>query len=296
MGGVQTLAFGSIGVGLVVLGLKAAAYWLTGSVALYSDALESIINVVTAIAAFVAIRLSAVPPDHNHPYGHHKAEYLSVILEGICIAMAALSILRESYLTLSQPHGIDAPAQGLIINAVATAINGAWGTLLVRRGKAARSPALVADGKHLYVDVFTSLGVLAGVVLAVLTGIAILDPIIAALVAVNIVWSGWGLMKESLAGLMDEAVPGESLERIRSALAAHLDGTIQVHDLKTRMAGRVTFIEFHLVVSGRMTVAESHAICDRLERVLRQTFDGALVTIHVEPESKAKVTADVVVP
>ncbi len=288
MDGVGKLAIGSIGVGLVVLGLKFAAFLLTGSVALYSDALESIINVVTAVAAFMAVRLSAMPPDQNHPYGHHKAEYLSVILEGVCIVLAAVSILREAYLALGVPRAIAAPFGGLLISLVGTVANAGWGFVLVRRGRAARSPALVADGKHLFVDVFTSIGVVIGVGLVVLTGVSALDPLVAAFVAVNILWSGWGLMKDSIAGLMDEAVPPGALSQIRVVLAAHLDGTIQVHDLKTRVAGRVTFIEFHLVVAGRMTVSDAHAICDRLENVLRREIEGAVVTVHVEPEHKAK--------
>jgi cation diffusion facilitator family transporter len=294
MDGIQKIALGSIGVGLVVLALKSAAFLLTGSVALYSDALESIINVITAVAAFLAVRLSAKPADRNHPYGHHKAEYLSVILEGVCIVLAAFSILREAWFAFLQPRIIDAPLKGLLVSGIGTLINAGWGFVLIRRGRAERSPALVADGKHLFVDVYTSLGVVVGVGLAVATGLTALDPLVAALVAVNIIWSGWGLMKESIAGLMDEAVPADELNQIRAVLAGHLDGTIQVHDLKTRAAGRVTFIEFHLVVSGGMSVSESHAICDRLERVLRQAVEGAVVTIHVEPEYKAKRTGDIV--
>lgn len=294
MTSIRTVALGSIAVAVVVLCLKTIAFSVTGSVALYSDALESIINVLTAIAAFLAIRLSAIPADRNHPYGHHKAEYFSVILEGVCIVLAALSILREAYSGFLHPSPIDAPLKGLMISALGTAMNAGWGLLLVRRGRAARSPALVADGKHLFVDVSTSLGVIVGVVLVVMTGWLPLDAIVAALVAVNIVWSGWALMKESVAGLMDEAVPAERLDRIRAILSSHRDGTIEVHDLKTRAAGRVSFIEFHLVVAGTMTVAESHAICDRLERVLKNDMDDTIVTIHVEPETKAKQTGDMV--
>ena len=153
----------------------------------------------------------------------------------------------------------------------------------------------MADGKHLFVDVFTSLGVLIGVGLVLLTGLAIIDPIVAALVAVNIVWSGWGLVKESVAGLMDEAAAPEQIDRIRAVLAAHHQGTIEVHDLKSRAAGSVVFIEFHLVVSSQMSVSASHIICDRLERALREEVEGAVVTIHVEPEHKAKQPDDIVI-
>jgi cation diffusion facilitator family transporter len=241
------------------------------------------------------VRLSAKPADRNHPYGHHKAEYFSVILEGVCIVLAAVSILREAYFGALAPRPIDAPFAGLLVSSIGTAINGAWGLQLVRKGRQWRSPALVADGKHLFVDVYTSLSVIVGVMLVVATRILVLDAVVAALVAVNILWSGWGMMKESVAGLMDEAVPGGELERIQAVLSADPSGTIEIHDLKTRAAGSVTFIEFHLVVESRMTVADSHAICDRLERALRADLPGARVTIHVEPEHKAKQTGVMVV-
>lgn len=291
---VLALATGSIFIGILVLLLKALAFGLTGSVALYSDALESIINVVTAVAALVAIRLGAKPADRNHPYGHGKAEYFSVILEGVCIVLAAVSILREAWASWLDPRPIDAPLLGLLFSSVGTAVNAAWGTILIRTGRRARSPALVADGRHLLVDVYTSLGVVAGVVLVVITGRLALDPIVAALVALNILWSGWSVMKDSIAGLMDEAVPAGQLDLIQSVLAIHSGGTIEIHDLKTRGAGRVTFIEFHLVVASDMTVSESHAICDRLEKALREVVQHARITIHVEPPDKAKLTSDMI--
>src|SRR5690606_29145938 len=157
------LALGSIGIGLLVLGLKFLAWRLTGSVALYSDALESVINVATAIAAFVAVRVSAMPADDNHPYGHTKAEYLSAVIEGVLIILAALAILREAWAGFFAPGPIDAPALGLAITGLATLVNMAWGLLLIRRGRRLRSPALAADGHHLMTDVWTSGGVIAGV-------------------------------------------------------------------------------------------------------------------------------------
>ena len=181
--------------GLVALGLKFAAYALTGSVALYSDALESIVNVATAVAALLALRYSAMPADANHPYGHYKAEYFSVVLEGVLIVVAALTILREAYFGITAPRSLAAPLVGLLINGAAAAINGAWCFVLIREGRRRRSPALVADGKHLLTDVVTSAGVIVGLGLAVVTGWAILDPLLAALVALNILWSGWSLIR-----------------------------------------------------------------------------------------------------
>jgi cation diffusion facilitator family transporter len=282
------LALGSIAVGLLVLGLKYAAYFVTGSVALYSDAAESIINVATAVAAFFAVRLSAVPPDANHPYGHNKAEYLSAVAEGVLIVVAALAILRKAYFGYLDPQPLDAPALGLAINGVATVINAIWCSVLFRVGRRQRSPALLADGQHLLTDVVTSLGVFVGVVLVTLTGWLVLDSIIAALVAVHILWWGWVLVRKSIGGLMDEAVSNELLEKIRLAISKEAQGAIEAHDLRTRQSGRTTFIEFHLVVPGTMSVAESHAICDRIEEALKTDMQGAVVTIHVEPENKAK--------
>ena len=196
-----------------VLAIKFAAFWVTGSVALYSDALESIINVVAACAATWALHVSSQPADAGHPYGHGKAEYLSAVLEGVLIILAALSILREAYFGFLSPQPIGAPLLGMAINAVATAINGLWAMVLVRTGRAARSPALVASGKHLFTDVFTSGGVLVGFALVPLTGWLWLDPALAALVAVNILWSGYGLVRDSISGLMDAAPNTETLKR-----------------------------------------------------------------------------------
>jgi cation diffusion facilitator family transporter len=285
---IQKLAIGSIFVGTVVFVLKYVAYYITGSIALYSDALESVINVVTAIAAFLAVRLSAAPADANHPYGHHKVEYFSAVLEGVLIIVAALAILREAYFGFLSPKPIDAPIQGLAINALAGAINAIWAWLLISRGRRLRSPALVADGRHLLTDVFTSVGVILGLLLVPLTGWAWLDSALAALVAVNILWSGWGLMKDSIGGLMDEALPEATLARVREIIAVNAEGAIEAHDLRTRHAGRMTFIDFHLVVPGRMSVTDAHDICDRLERELKADVKDALITIHVEPDNKAK--------
>ncbi len=284
----QRIAMGSVAVGIVVLALKYFAYQITGSVALYSDALESIVNVATAIAALIAIRLSAKPADANHPYGHHKAEYLSVVLEGVLIVIAALSIFREAWLAYQAPRAFDEPTTGLAVNGVASIINAAWCWLLISRGRAWRSPALAADGRHLLTDVVTSVGVLVGLVLALATGIAVLDPIIAALVGLNILWSGWRLIRESVGGLMDEAVPEDTLSRIRGVISANADGAMEAHDLRTRHAGRMTFIDFHLVVPGSMPVTEAHGIFDRIEKGLRAEVVDAMITIHVEPEEKAK--------
>jgi cation diffusion facilitator family transporter len=288
MNQVVRLAIGGIVVGVLVLVLKYAAYYVTGSVALFSDAAESIVNIATAVAAFFAVRWSAVPPDANHPYGHYKAEYLSAVLEGVLIVVAALAIMRKAYLGFLSPQPLDAPTFGLAINGLATVVNGAWCFLLFRVGRRRRSPALVADAHHLLTDVVTSLGVLVGVALVAVTGWLVLDSIIAGLVALHILWWGWVLMMRSFGGLMDEAVSKDLLEKIRQAISTEAEGALEAHDLRTRHAGRVTFIEFHLVVPGTMSVADSHAICDRVEEAVKADVPDAIITIHVEPEHKAK--------
>ncbi len=281
-------ALASVAIAALVLALKFGAWWVTGSVALLADALESVVNVAAALAALVAIRFAALPPDANHPYGHTKAEYFSAVLEGGLIVAAAVVILFQAWGAYLAPRAPDAPALGLAVSAAATAINAGWSAVLFRRGRQDRSPALLADARHLLADVVTSIGVLAGVGLVALTGILWLDPLLAAMTALNILWSGWQLMRESVGGLMDEAVPPELLGRIRAAVSTHAAGAIEAHDLRSRHAGRVTFIEFHLVVPGEMKVVEAHEICDRIEAALKAEIEDAVITIHVEPEGKAK--------
>ncbi|PRH84534.1 cation-efflux pump [Labrys okinawensis] len=284
----QKAALGSAGIGLVVLALKFGAYWVTGSLALYSDALESIINVVAAGAAFIALRVASKPADGGHPYGHHKAEYFSAVIEGVMIVLAAILILVKAYDGILAPRALEMPLLGLVVNAVATAINLGWALTLLRWGRAWRSPALAADGRHVMTDVWSSGGVLIGVALVAVTGWLILDPILAAIVAVNILWSGWVMIRDSVSSLMDASAPPEILDQIAKIIATHSEGAQEAHDVRTRQVGSVIFIDFHLVVQGTMSVTESHAICDRIELALRQAIEGARVTIHVEPEEKAK--------
>ena len=275
-------------VSIVVVGLKAVAYWRTGSLALYSDALEGIVNVITAVAATVAVHMAGRPADTRHQYGHHKAEYFAAVLEGILILVAAFVILHEVLASWRVPKVLSSPIEGLIYNGAATALNAAWGWHLIRRGQEWRSPALVADGWHLWTDVATSIGVLFGVALAVVTGWKWLDPVLAAMVAFYILWAGWRIIKVSMSSLMDEAVTAEIQRRIHSVISDKGSGAIEAHDIRTRSAGRVSFIEFHLVVPGDMSVARSHQICDRLEAALEEAVPGANVLIHVEPHIKAK--------
>lgn len=284
---VTIVAIASIAVALLVMAIKYVAYLRTGSVALYSDAIESIVNVVTAAVALMAVRISAQPADANHPFGHHKVEYISAVAEGVLVIVAAILILHEAYQAIRVPRDIDAPLEGMAINAGATVLNAFWAWFLISRGRRWRSPALAADGWHLVTDVLTSVGVVAGLGIAALTGWALLDPLIAALVALNVLFTGWRLARESVSGLIDEAVDPATLQHIRQTISANADGALEVHDLRTRVAGRATFIEFHLVVPGTMTVAAAHAICDRIEAALLAEAHGAEILIHIEPEGEA---------
>ncbi|EIM74434.1 cation diffusion facilitator family transporter [Nitratireductor aquibiodomus RA22] len=287
-GKLQRIAMWSIVVALGIFALKLAAWWLTDSVALFSDAMESVVNVVASCVAWYALRIAHTPADDNHPFGHHKAEYFSAVLEGVLIVVAALLIIHESWMVLFEPRPLDAPVVGLVINGLAAVGNGLWAWLLISTGRKARSPAMVADGKHLWTDVVTSAGVISGLVLAVATGWYWLDPVMALVVALNILWHGWHLVGESVQGLMDVSVEPEELARIERVIADNDDGALEFHDLKTREAGRARFIEFHLVVPSDMTVEAAHRICDRIEAALAKAQPGAEVTIHVEPEHKAK--------
>ncbi len=295
MSSLTKIAAGSIAIGVVVFLLKLLAWWLTGSVALYSDAIESIVNVVAATAALYAVHLAQMPPDKEHPYGHHKAEYFAAVLEGALILAAAFAIFTASYRAYTTASAIQTPWLGMAVNALAALINGLWCVLLMREGRKRRSPALLADGRHLQTDVVSSLGVMAGLSAAYLTGLPWLDPLLACLVALNILWSGTRLIKESVGGLMDEAVTPKVMTSIRAAIAEGGDGAIEAHDLRTRAAGSATFIEFHLVVPSSMTVGESHTICDRVEAAIRKEVDSAVITIHVEPPEKAKHKGVVVI-
>jgi len=284
----QRVALGSIGVGGVVLGLKAAAWWLTGSAALYSDALESIVNVAASVITYLAFRFAARPADKSHPYGHGKAEFFAAVIEGVLIILAAFAIFQRAWGQWRSPSPIEAAWTGIGLNLLATALNGVWAVLLGRTARQNRSVALAADARHLWSDVATSSGVVVGVVVVVMSGVVWLDAVLAILVALYVLWSGIEVMRESLGGLMDAAPAEPVVRRIREIVAEHADGALEAHDLRTRHVGALTYLEFHLVVPGEMTVHDAHAICDRVEAALKSELDGLIITIHVEPEGKAK--------
>ena len=286
----RTLARINLGVGVGVLAVKMAAFWISGSVAIFSDALESTVNVVTALVALGALRVAARPADGRHPFGHHKAEFISAVFDGVMIIVAALVILSEAVAALRDPALPTSALGGMAFLLAASAVNGLWARHLIRRGRALRAPALVADGRHLMTDVFTSVGVVTGLGLALATGWWMLDPLIAIAVALVILWSGFTLVRESLNGLMDEAISAEEQTRIAAVIAREGGGAMQAHDLRTRHAGSVVFVDFHLVVPDRTTIYEAHEICDRIEDGIRAEMGRVEITIHVEPEHKSKST------
>ena len=290
------LGWGSVAVSLIVLSLKYAAYAVTGSVALYSDAIECIINVVAAAAGLFALSVSARPADANHPYGHYKAEYLSAVAEGALVLLTSFAIAHQAWLGWQHPHLPQAPAKGIALNAAAGAMNCAWALVLTRVGRRRRSPALIAGGQHVMSDVWTSGALLAGFALLPLTGWLWLDAALAALVAMNILRVGFEMVRHSIGGLMDEVTNPGAVEEIRRVIAENADGAIEAHDVRTRCVGSMTFIEFHLVVPGQMAVLAAHEICDRIEFALRHELGEALINIHVEPEEKAKHKGVMVLP
>jgi cation diffusion facilitator family transporter len=282
------VAWGSLGISLVVLALKGAAYWVTSSLALYSDALETVINVVSAATAIVAIRIGEQPADANHPYGHQKAEYLSAVIEGALVLATAFMIGRDAYAGWEHPSAPAMPMLGLALNGGAGAVNLGWALLLLRLGRGWRSAALVASGRHIMTDVYSTIGVLVGFALIPLTGWLRLDPAIAGLVALNILWAGYGILRDSFSALMDEVVDTAAVATMRQLIATNAAGAIEAHDVRMRTAGTMTFVEFHLVVPARMLVEDAHEICDRIETAVRDEVGEALITIHIEPEHKAK--------
>jgi cation diffusion facilitator family transporter len=285
---VERIAVGSVVVGCVVLALKAAAWRLTGSAAFYSDALETTVNVAASLIALFAIRLANKPADAEHTYGHEKAEFFAAVIEGVLIVIAALSIFEHAWETFRAPRELTEPAKGIGLSVLASLLNAGWSWWLIDAGRRLRSPALAADGRHLRADVVTSAGIIVGVAVVALTGVLVLDPALAAAAGLYVLLSGLRTISASVGGLMDAAPEPAIVARIREVVGASAAGALEAHDLRMRIAGRVTYLEFHLVVPGSMTVAESHAICDRIEEALKAEMDFLVITIHVEPELKAK--------
>ena len=281
--GLRRYAWISIAAAIGTIVIKGAAWWMTGSVGLLSDALESFVNLAGALMALAMLALAEQPADENHPHGHGKAEYFSSAFEGFLIVVAAASIGYAAVHRLMHPQPLEAVGAGLVISVVASAINFAAARVLMRAGREHRSITLEADAHHLMTDVWTSAGVIAGVGLVVATGWNWLDPVIALAVAVNIVWTGWQLMRRSASGLMDVAMPAEQVAAIEARLAAYASHGIAYHALRTRQAGQRSFASVHLLVPGKWTVQVAHDWAERIEQDLREAVAHCHVTTHIEP-------------
>lgn len=274
----------SVFAAVATIGLKTGAYALTGSVGLLSDALESLVNLVAAIAALLALAVAQKEPDEEHAYGHAKAEYFSSGLEGALVLVAAVGIGVVAVPRLVDPEPIGAVGWGLAVSTVSSALNGAVAWRLFRAGKAARSITLEANARHLLTDVWTSAGVLAGVALVAVTGWDRLDPLIALAVAANIVRTGVGLVRRSLLGLLDTALPAPERQAIGAVLARYrADHGVETHALRTREAGSRRFVSVHVLVPGGWTVRRGHRLLEALERDLRTALPATTVFTHLEP-------------
>ncbi len=277
----------SLGVAVVVLVLKAGAYGLSGSVALLSDAAESLVNVVAAVGVIVSLRVASLPPDYQHPYGHNKAEYLSSAFEGALILVAAAAIVLTSGLRLLSPEPLEAPLLGAGIALAATLLNGGGAALLGRLAARSGSAALRANARHLWTDVWTSLGVVAAVVLVSLTGWLVLDPLLGLLVGLNIVREGWRVLAGSFSDLLDARLP----ETEEAAIMTVLEGNPAVlgyHRLRSRRSGRGRFAEVDVFVDPAMSVGAAHALVSELETALQRALPGLISTVHVEPFEPGK--------
>lgn len=273
----------SIAAAGVTIVLKGVAWWLTGSVGLLSDALESFVNLAGALMALAMLTLAMRPADAGHPHGHGKAEYFSSAFEGLLILIAALGIGYAAIDRLMAPRPLEAIGPGLAVSALASLVNLGVARILLRVGRAHRSITLEADAHHLMTDVWTSVGIIFGVALVALTGWLWLDPVIALGVAVNILWTGWNLLHRSAGGLMDASLPREELLAIDAVLDRYRAQGLAFHALRTRQAGSDAFATLHVLVPGAWTVQAGHDWCERLERDLAEVVPRLHVTTHLEP-------------
>jgi cation diffusion facilitator family transporter len=283
-GSARRYALLSIAAAVVTIGLKLGAYYLTGSVGLFSDAAESVVNLVAAGAALWALTLAVRPPDEEHAFGHNKAEYFSSGLESALIIIAAAWIGVTAWERLMDPQPLENVGLGLSVTLVAAAINGGVALVLLRAGRRLRSITLRADAQHLFTDVWTSAGVVLGVFLVYLTGWLVLDPVIGLIVAANILWTGFRLLRDTAQGLLDRALPPEDQKAIFRVLSGYERQGIRFHALRTRAAGQRRFISMHVLVPGRWTVKRGHDLSEKLEGELADALQGnTAFFIHIEP-------------
>lgn len=289
----RSFAILSIGAAVLTIALKFGAYLLTGSVGLFSDVAESVVNLFGAAAAFWALSVAARPADEEHAYGHGKVEYFAGGLESALIIVAAGYILFTATGRLLDPEPLQQISLGLGLTVFASAINGGVALILMRAGRRLRSVTLDADGKHLMTDVWTSGGVIVGVAATGLTGWYILDPLIAIVVALNIVWTGLKLLKTTANGLLDQSIPNENQGILQSILDRYREDGIRFHALRTRQAGQRSFLSMHVLVPGDWSVQRGHDLSEKIDEELREKLPGSAVFIHIEPEEDPASFEDV---
>lgn len=282
----------SILVSLAVLAIKYAAYAVTGSGALLSDAIETILNVIAASGTLWAVAFSLRPADDNHPYGHGKAEYVWAVIEGTLVVLTALVILGISAYDAFHLEPLTAPFLGVALNATAGVVNFFWARFLMHVGRKNASQALIVSGEHVLTDVWASVALVLGVGLIPFTGWTWLDPFLSALVALNVLWTGFGMVRRSVSGLLDEAPSPTETSAVWTVIAANGAGALEAHDLRMRKVGTLTYVDFHLVVPDEMHVFDAHVICDRIETAIRQQIGRASISIHLEPQHMAKYPPD----
>ena len=273
----------SIATAIATILLKGAAWRMTGSVGLLSDAIESFVNLAGALMALWMLTLAEMPADNDHAHGHGKAEYFSSAFEGFLILLAAVSIAYTAIERLLHPQPLEAVGFGLLVSVLASVLNLITARILMTVGRKRSSITLEADAHHLMTDVWTSVGVIGGVGLVWLSGWLWLDPLVALLVAANIIWTGWQLMRRSADGLMDASLPAEDLQRIEALLMTYRQNGLDFHALRTRQAGNRAFVTVHVLVPGSWSVREGHDWAERIEADVRKAIPQAHVTTHLEP-------------
>ncbi|MCB0067005.1 MAG: cation transporter, partial [Caldilineaceae bacterium] len=272
----------SIGAAVTTIGLKGLAYLLTGSVGLLSDAMESLVNLVAALLALFLLTIAERPPDDEHAYGHTKAEYFSSAAEGALILLAAYSIASAALQRIANPQPLENVGIGLLVSVVASAINFGVARVLLQAGKRYNSITLEADAHHLMTDVWTSAGVLVGVLLVALTGWLRLDPVIALLVGLNIVRTGWQLISASVSGLLDRSLDADTQQRIDVVLERYAAHEVRFHAVRTREAGHRSFVTLHLLVPGAWSVQRGHDLSEEIEQALCEAVEHCEVAVHIE--------------
>ena len=282
----ERYAWLSVGAAVATIAVKTLAWWLTGSVGLLSDALESVVNLAAALLALSMLRLAAAPPDENYPHGLSKAEYFSAGIEGALIVVAAAGIVWTAVPRLVAPQALEMAFAGLTLTIVATAINYGVALVLLRAGRQHSSITLEADGRHLMTDVWTSGGVIAGVALVYVTGWLRLDALVALAVSVHILWTGFGLVRRSVRGLLDPAISAEDQAEVTKLIDEYSRRYgVSFHALRTRQAGARRFVSFHLLVPDAWTVAQAHRLSEEIEARMRAMVPNAAIFTHIEPIS-----------